>query len=199
MVQNLLYMKSKSTNGCSWLSSFVDYEFTIFLSLCLSRLLFRRMDAWIWGSTQCLKLGISLQFIKDIRFGQTQQNYKTKLCLWQYVSNVMSHLQDIQMNKFKVFQINSFGWPDDDSLESKSVATCIILCNKLLRLTEKYIWYELHKQVGMFAVSCLLSTVYCLLSTVYCLLSVQRFIARRFENKDGTVCSQSSASLGKSK
>jgi len=38
--------------------------------------------------------------------------------------------------------ISSFGWPDDDSLESKHVTVSIILCNKLLCLTETYILYE---------------------------------------------------------
>ena len=38
--------------------------------------------------------------------------------------------------------IRSFGWSDDDSLESKHVAASIILCNKLLYFTETYILYE---------------------------------------------------------
>jgi len=37
--------------------------------------------------------------------------------------------------------ISSFGWPDDDSLESKHVAVSIMLCNKMLCLTETYILY----------------------------------------------------------
>ena len=36
-----------------------------------------------------------------------------------------------------------FGWPDDDSLESKHVALSNILCNKLLCLTETPILYVL--------------------------------------------------------
>ena len=39
--------------------------------------------------------------------------------------------------------ISSFRWPDDGSLESKHVAVSIILCNKLLCLTETCIWNEL--------------------------------------------------------
>jgi len=36
--------------------------------------------------------------------------------------------------------ISSFGWPDDDSLESKHVAVSVILCNKLLCLSETYVF-----------------------------------------------------------
>jgi len=35
-----------------------------------------------------------------------------------------------------------FGWPDDDSLETKHVAVSILLCNKLSCSTETYILYE---------------------------------------------------------
>ena len=45
-----------------------------------------------------------------------------------------------------------FVWPDDDSLESKHVAVNIMLCNKLLCLTETYIFYELDKQIGVTTV-----------------------------------------------
>jgi len=45
--------------------------------------------------------------------------------------------------------ISSFGWPDNGSLESKHVSVSIILCNKLLCLTETCIWYELDKHIGM--------------------------------------------------
>ena len=48
--------------------------------------------------------------------------------------------------------ISSFGWPDDDLSQSKHVAGSIILCNKLLRLTETYILYELDKHMGMTTV-----------------------------------------------
>jgi len=46
-------------------------------------------------------------------------------------------------------------WPDDDSLQSKHVAMIIILCNKLLCLTETYIFYELDKHFGMTTVKTL--------------------------------------------
>ena len=36
---------------------------------------------------------------------------------------------------YDVHWIGSFGWPDDDSLESKHVTVSIILCNKLLCFT----------------------------------------------------------------
>ena len=45
--------------------------------------------------------------------------------------------------------INPCGWPDDDTLESKHVAVCIILCNKLLCLTETYIFCVSDKHVGV--------------------------------------------------
>ena len=42
-----------------------------------------------------------------------------------------------------------FGWPDHDTLESKHVAVCIILCNKLLSLNETYILCVSDKRMGM--------------------------------------------------
>jgi len=39
-----------------------------------------------------------------------------------------------------------------DTSESKHVAVSIILCNKLLCLTETYILYELDKHIGMTTV-----------------------------------------------
>ena len=39
-----------------------------------------------------------------------------------------------------------------DTFESKHVAVSIILCNKLLCLTETYILYELDKHIGMTTV-----------------------------------------------
>ena len=44
--------------------------------------------------------------------------------------------------KYATFQ--DFRWPDDESLESIHVAVSIILCNKLLCLTEIYILYEIN-------------------------------------------------------
>ena len=50
--------------------------------------------------------------------------------------------------------ICSFGKPDDDSIEPKHVAIRIILCNKLLCLTEIYDLQVLHKHTGMTNVKC---------------------------------------------
>jgi len=44
---------------------------------------------------------------------------------------------------YDISRFSSFGWPDNDSLVSKRVAVCIILCNKLLHLTETYLLYDI--------------------------------------------------------
>jgi len=45
-----------------------------------------------------------------------------------------------------------YGWPYDDSLGSKYVAVSVIVCNKLMCLTETYIFYELRKHISMTTV-----------------------------------------------
>ena len=70
---------------------------------------------------------------------------------FRFVAQHLNHCATAVPLIYDIPCISSFGWPDDGS-ESKHVVVSIILCNKLLCLTETYILYELDKHIGMTAV-----------------------------------------------